>query len=360
VTAARPARLEGLDALRGLAAMAVVLYHFTTGYDLAGPRHAAPGVAFAFTHGNYGVELFFIISGFVIFMTLERTATARDFAVSRASRLYPAFFASLAATLLVGYGLGLPTGQAGAWQILANLTMVPQLFGFECIDAAYWSLMYEWVFYALACIAVIGLGARAPELPCLAWIAAAEPIWIWTDRGGPWHLGALSGACYAHLFVIGIMLCRIRAGRARGLTWLVLATALAVSWKGPHFDLVPLGQPGYSALILGFTVLVWFAAGPRGGVLAVAPLRFLGRISYPFYLVHQLVGFAVMWRLEGAGVTPGLALLAAVAITVLLAWAISRSIEWPAQRWLRARLGPGSMAGFAPSVPSSGRVPGPP
>ncbi len=316
-----------------------MLYHYSAGYDAVGPRHAAPGLGWRFIHGNYGVELFFIISGFVIFMTLERTATVRDFAVSRMTRLYPAFLASLAATLLVSHALGFTPGQAGPAAIAANLTMVPQLFGVEGIDASYWSLLYELVFYALAGTTVLVLGAREPELPCLVWIAVAEPIWIWTDRGGPQLAGMLTAAFYAHMFVIGIMLHRIHAGRARALTWLVLATALAVTSKGAHFDLIPLPRFWYSALMAGFTGLVWFAATERGRILAVAPLRFLGRISYPLYLVHQVVGYAVMWRLEGQGLDPNLAVAAAILVALLLAAAISRWIEWPAQRWLRARLG---------------------
>src|SRR5262250_3203475 len=75
-------RLEELDVLRGLAALAVVVFHYS--------GHATryfTGFPFHFTVGLHGVELFFVISGFVIFMTLERTARLRDFAVSRFSRL---------------------------------------------------------------------------------------------------------------------------------------------------------------------------------------------------------------------------------------------------------------------------------
>jgi peptidoglycan/LPS O-acetylase OafA/YrhL len=82
---------------------------------------------------------------------------------------------------------------------------------------------------------------------------------------------------------------------------------------------------------------VWFATTPYGRLLCIAPLRFLGRISYPLYLVHQAAGFAAIDKLEAAGVEPNVAILATIGATIVLAWLISSAIEWPAQRWLRAR-----------------------
>ena len=75
-------RLQGLDALRGIAALTVVLYHFTLGYQEVLRQHRL-GLLFVVSNGHFAVNLFFIISGFVIFMTLESSAGAADFAVSR-------------------------------------------------------------------------------------------------------------------------------------------------------------------------------------------------------------------------------------------------------------------------------------
>jgi peptidoglycan/LPS O-acetylase OafA/YrhL len=82
-----PTRLLELDVFRGLAALAVVLFHYTTVYERTYDHHDE--MLFDFSLGHYGVQLFFIISGFVIFMTLNRTKSALDFVVSRFSRLYP-------------------------------------------------------------------------------------------------------------------------------------------------------------------------------------------------------------------------------------------------------------------------------
>ena len=91
-------RLQELDVLRGLAALSVLCYHYTTHYkDLFSP--SGP-VLFNFAWGNCGVQIFFIISGFVILMTLEKTQRPMDFIVSRFSRLYPCYWAAVILTFI--------------------------------------------------------------------------------------------------------------------------------------------------------------------------------------------------------------------------------------------------------------------
>lgn len=114
-------RLQSLDIVRGFAALAVVLYH----YSVMLP-HFAPGaqpIPFAFSRGGYGVHLFFVVSGFVILMSLERS-TARQFLVSRFTRLYPVYwlacfltFAVLTLSRSIPYDVTVRT-------FLVNLTML--------------------------------------------------------------------------------------------------------------------------------------------------------------------------------------------------------------------------------------------
>src|SRR5690348_9141450 len=81
-------RIKGLDALRGVAACSVLVFHYTTNYQRVYGHHGA--MPFSFPYGPFGVQLFFLISGFVIFMTLEKTSRPSDFVRSRFSRLFPA------------------------------------------------------------------------------------------------------------------------------------------------------------------------------------------------------------------------------------------------------------------------------
>lgn len=321
-------RLAGLDALRGFAAMAVVLYHYTTWYAEEMGGHGGSGISFTFPQGHFGVELFFILSGFVIFLTLDRHPTLGAFIRARLLRLYPAFLACLLVAVLAD------PGAVSAAQLAANLTMAPELLGARAIDGSYWSLAYELVFYALAALCVIRLGWRAPELPCAGWLLVALALRLsdW-DVEHRW-LERVTAAWFAHLFVIGIMLFRIHAGQAGRMTWLVLAVAVEIAFLGPHWAAQPIAPWAYGLMITGFAGLVALAASPVGDALAIAPLRFLGTISYPLYLVHQTPGFILIARLEDAGLDAHAAIGIAVGASILAAWLVTRWVEAP----LRARL----------------------
>ena len=330
-------RLAGLDALRGAAATAVMIYHYTTWNSTEGPGHTPPGPSVVFPYGNLGVELFFIISGFVIFMTLERTQTLRAFAVSRIARLYPAFLASMAATLAVTVLLG---SEPLHWdRILASLTMAPHLFGVHAVDDVYWSLLYEVDFYILAAICVLVMGWRDPDLPCAIWLILSLALRL-SGIGQPGTIiEALTSCSFAHLFVIGIMLYRLHSGHTGWRTLALLAVAVEVSLLGPAWSLNGLSGLPYMLVTAGFTALVWFGATQAGRVLARGPMRLLGWASYPLYLVHRAAGYLVLEHLEAAGVSPDAAILVTFGLAIGTACAISATVEYRGQRWIKVRLG---------------------
>jgi len=313
-----------------------MLYHYTFGFI-----HPAPGPPFVAGLGVFGVEMFFIISGFVIFMTVERTRSIRDFAVARFARLYPSFLAAV----VVAQGAALLSDSApfAMRDFLANSTMVPQLFGVAALDRSYWSLLYELDFYVLAAVFCLGFGCRRPEALCTIWLLLALTARMTASVLNLVPVVALTAMPFANLFTIGIVLCRIHTRQARSSTWILLALALSMTifgpamgfWWGISAELI--STSGYAGLILGFTGLVWFASSRHGDWLAIAPLRFLGRVSYPLYLVHQAAGFVAMTYLERAGCSPALAIGITICLAVAAAWGISAGIEYPAQRWLRAR-----------------------
>src|SRR5260370_13393885 len=119
--------------------------------------------------GHFGVELFFIISGFVIMMTIERKKAVRDFAISRFTRLMPAFLAALvmASVILIFWPMP-PMDTPTFPQFLANLTMAPSLFGQKVVDLPYWTLTYELVFYAF-----MALVLRFGLLGSIEWLGLA-------------------------------------------------------------------------------------------------------------------------------------------------------------------------------------------
>ena len=138
-------RLVEVDALRGLAALAVVLFHYTTRFTQLFEANSLP--TFSFPDGHYGVNLFFIISGFVILMTLEKTSRPMDFVVSRFSRLFPAYWVAILLTFTLTHLLGLPGKLVDTATAFGNLIMIHGLFGIPHVDGVYWTLEVELLFY---------------------------------------------------------------------------------------------------------------------------------------------------------------------------------------------------------------------
>ncbi len=336
---ARRPRLRGLDALRGLAALAVCLFHYTYSF----PRVVGQpfDVGFVVSAGHYGVDLFFIISGFVIFMTLENSPRAYDFIGARVARIYPAFLVALLLTTTVVCLSALPVLRPSLPKFIANLTMVPQIFGQDVVDGVYWTLAYEAGFYLFAATVIWRWGLDRVETLCLIWLPVTlllrfEPFVIWHFPYVLHMIRLATTGSFAMLFIIGIMIYRICRGHARPLTYVVFAAALGAAFAGPLTFVHPMSGTGYFLLIAVCATLVWLGGTDRLPLKLLAPLIFLGDISYSFYLLHESIGWVVMNRLLAWGVGPRLTLLLAFGFAVTLAFAANWLVERPGQRVVRA------------------------
>lgn len=123
-------RINEIDLVRFIAALAVVFFHFTfRGYAA---DHMTimpyPWLTSASKYGYLGVELFFMISGFVILMSAAN-GSLRDFVISRVVRLYPAFWACCTITFLATLAIGGSSYFASLSQYLVNMTMLSGFIG---------------------------------------------------------------------------------------------------------------------------------------------------------------------------------------------------------------------------------------
>ena len=139
-------RILELDAVRGIAALMVVLYHYTT-WSTQSEGFSSTAPLFEFWQGKFGVYLFFIVSGFVIFLTLEKCDNISDFIVSRFARLYPAYWICVLITFLILYLTPIPGREVSTQQLLINMTMLQKFLRVASIDGVYWTLAVELVFY---------------------------------------------------------------------------------------------------------------------------------------------------------------------------------------------------------------------
>jgi len=145
-----PARLGWLDALRGFAALTVVCFHVSP-LVLGTDRHLA--IYRHIDFGKYGVLLFFLVSGYVIPMSLERHGSLRTFWVGRLLRIYPAYLATIA---LVTFLAVVGAGGFPAWVhtdpltgVLAHVSMMSDPLGVRGMVRVFWTLAYEMTFYLI-------------------------------------------------------------------------------------------------------------------------------------------------------------------------------------------------------------------
>lgn len=327
-------RLSSVDALRGIAALAVVLFHFTTRFSELFPQ--SEHLNWGARYGHYGVNLFFIISGFVIFMTLDRCRNGTDFLVSRFSRLYPAYWVSIILTFVVTNYFGLAGKVVTIWQALANLTMVHGFAGVPHVDGVYWTLEVELLFYlwmyvlfALRRLELVFILAGLLILLRISyglvklWLGIDLPFIVWRLlilEHFPWF--ALGLSIYA-LSGIGENLMRRRSA--------LVLSALAV--------LALILSSGVSVAVLSIFLagVVLMAATGMLPVLQWPPLVWLGAISYPLYLLHENIGWSLLLSFGRAGWPPELSVPVVLAGVLLLSHLVSKLVEQPAMHWIRAR-----------------------
>lgn len=253
------ARLGHIDALRGLAALGVVVQHSA---ELAGLGFGS------FNFGRFGIQLFFLLSGFVIPFSFAGSEPVKRFLISRFFRLYPAFWASLLAATLVSF---VPPAE-----FAANATMAPILFGQPLAVGAYWTLFFELCFYALCILLFMGgmqtryIGALAVVF--LAWFPAP---------------GGLSNISFIGLMLTGTLLRRATMeGDERAKLWAVGAIAVLVGGAGFTMDAHPVNSLSAIAALTVFMLAVKFEV--RSLIF-----EWLGKVSYSLYLFQGVVLLAL-------------------------------------------------------------------
>lgn len=336
-------RFEELDVLRGAAALCVVFSHYSS-YCVrtfgAGPFGAHLPVIYGF----HAVQLFFMISGFVISFTLDRSATWKDFAFSRFTRLYPAYWAAL--TLMVILETAVFGRRFWLGGYVTNLTMFQEFLGVSNLDNVFWSLTVEVAFYVImSLLFALGLSSRIERVAAI-WLLLAC-LWSAVDQ----YLGlALPGMIprvlilpYTPFFVAGIAFYLVSRGDPMPSRFCLLAAALASAGLidgTPYADAAAigwldiLGRLSVAAILLGL-----FAIATAGYLrFTVSPVTLaLGGVSYCLYLSHRNLGYSTLFRLHAAGVGISTSFLIALAGAVILAVALTYAVERPAMRGLRRR-----------------------
>ena len=307
-------RLATIDCLRGIAALAVVWYHCTVG---SGIIHGG----WLYRSGEFGwlgVEMFFVISGFITPYSLHRagyrTSDFPRYLAKRIARLDPPYFACIFLCVALSYLVTLAPGFRGEWphytwgQLAAHVAYLNSFVHLRWVNVVFWSLGIEFQYYLLIGLAFPLLVARGSGLRFgfLALLLAISPVI--PDKALVFR--------YLPLFVAGILAFQSRAGLISTRALLAGLSATAVAG--------PVACVGIAtALIIRFVKL------------PCSRLTSFGAVSYSLYLLHVPVGGKIMnlgGRFANNAVALAALLLIAVAASIFAAAVFYRFVERPSQR----------------------------
>jgi exopolysaccharide production protein ExoZ len=335
-------QILSMEGLRGFAVFLVFIVHYTT---LVAPWLAPATPTFEWAArlrgiGNAGVDLFFVLSGYLIYGTLiAKPRSMASYFRRRLERIYPAFLAVfvvyLILSLLLPQESKIPTGSlwAAAGYVVANLLLLPGLFPIEPMITVAWSLSYEMFYYLVTPLVIVFLGLRRwpSSARMLAFLGTAVIAIVYVFAFGGSHIRLI-------MFVSGILLLEALEYQTLPRFDRLGLVALVVGLVA--IDQVALGPSRYLVLFVCFFALCYASFRGDGLVHRLfcwTPLRWLGNMSYSYYLIHGLAlkaAFLILGKLvspSAAWTAPGFWMLlpAMFAVTLVPATVLFALVEKP-------------------------------
>ncbi|MFT3704045.1 MAG: acyltransferase [Agriterribacter sp.] len=284
-------RYNELDALRGIAAIFVLLFHYTL---------HRPQANLGFRFGVTGVDLFFIISGFVIFMTLKKVKDSSEFIIGRISRLYPTYWACVTFTFILICISAVNSGSRIDFvQYLVNLTMFQYYFRIRDIDGPYWTLLIEMVFY-ISIILIFYFKMMRFLKPIGISVAVTAAVLCFFFGNNKivekifWVIPLLS---FIPLFLAGIIFYEIYTVKEKLLqNYLIIALCficqITLFPKGRSAEYIT--TPEYFLVLICYFSLFILFVHHKLNFIVTGVTIFLGKISYSVYLIHQYISIKVI------------------------------------------------------------------
>ncbi len=336
-------RLAALDGVRIGAALAVLCYHYMA-LESAWVRPTAavfPTASKVAAYGWLGVEVFFLVSGFVICMSAWGR-TVGEFATSRMSRLFPAYWVAVLFTAGV-LALWPEVRGVTMTDVVVNLSMLQAGVKVPHVDDVYWTLFVELKFYALFALVILrGVTYRNCVLFCALWTVAA--VVAPTADSAALYFFAIPS--YSPYFISGIAFYLMRRFQPNAVLWAVvgvqflLAQAYVRDRMITNLGKATAGQlpawPAHLVIAGGFLLMACIAVGALDRV-GWRWLRRAGAVTYPLYLIHMLAGLTFIHHFRHS-LAPVPLVLSVTAAMVVLAWLIHRLVEQPVGRLLRDSL----------------------
>ena len=330
-------RIKYLDGLRGIAILLVILYHAygVDGYENAFHYNHKFSAFPIFKYGFLGVELFFLISGFVILMTLEKSKNFINFIYKRWIRLFPAMLiATILSYTTVSIFYERPLGHPNICSVIPGLvfiepTLLGKLFNYEFIklEGSFWSLYVEMLFYI-----IFGLGyfifKRRNALLFLFFLYIYAIIGLYYPLKASnlfIHFGWFTSGCLAYLYTT----------ENRNRKYLLISIIIfAISLYSTYVfysnteQTFPIIEYLIFAILIIFLFFIPILFEKSRSIIGNRLFLFIGFISYPLYLIHENLLVSGITKLQKYTIIPEFLLpIFPILLLILIAYVITKKIE---------------------------------
>lgn len=285
-------RLALLDYARFFAALSVVIFHFFW-FAIESGRVSSVEKTWLYeiaSYGHYGVQFFFIISGYVIFLSVKNKSAA-SFMKSRLKRLYPTYWFAVLFTAFFASMWAIGTDMAvSVKQTVLNLTMVHQFAGIKNVDGVYWTLLYEIIFYAIVFLILL-----FTDFKKLLGFLVVWPILI--IIANLFSNGFLIFNLYFSFFVIGAMFALLKNDQMpKAITIITLVIAACIGFYQLYEASIPKGNNIFVVALIYAAMLSFFAIqnSEKFRHIDLPKSQDIGGMTYPIYLIHAHFGYMIL------------------------------------------------------------------
>jgi peptidoglycan/LPS O-acetylase OafA/YrhL len=342
-------RIKELDGLRGISILVVALFHYFSRWTDLYPYQNTFAEFPLFKFGSFGVQLFFMISGLVIFMSLDKTKSFFEFMFKRWIRLIPSMFmATLFILLTAKLFPHRPIGAPRLIDSLPGITLIDPYWltklthiSFASLEGAFWSLYVEFRYYFIFGLIyfVIGRNIAVWFLALITLISGLVQIIIFMQVAIPGikiiefiFSDVLLGR-YLFWFLIGMFGYEFRLGKLKDFKILFILTIIA----SIVFGLIT--QAASVILVEAICLIIFWGLLEIEFIKKLLRLKvfmFLGLISYPLYLIHENAGVSLIIDLAKIGPIPGFILpILALIILSAICYPQVKYLEPIMQKWLK-------------------------
>lgn len=316
------------------------MYHFTfAGYYYHGLSPVRyEGIDQVFKYGFLGVELFFIISGYVVLMSAQGK-TIGQFFTSRVTRLYPAFWVACTICFVVVRvfappitQLGQPVLDTSLGHYVLNMTMLQSFFGIPNLDGVYWTLTYEINFYFIVIILIAFKWIKHLTAFLVIWLIYCLVASLALNTG---PFSFLFFPQYASYFIAGMIFFLLQSKQAaRWKLYLLLLFSYGLSIHSclerikisTTYYCHPFSKTIGITLVTLFFVVFLLIINCKINLRQTKWLTWAGALTYPIYLCHHNIGYVALQRLGGK-IDKYLLLIGLLATVITLACIIHVFVE---------------------------------